>query len=232
MKNDLKITQDMLLGDLVSIYPPVTTTFNKLDIDYCCQGNRPLETALAEKNLDPAGFVTDLNQAYTEYLTRNANPVDPNTLSNAELIQLILEIHHAPERLLMHDLDELINKIMVVHYDHDTALLKSLHRQYALLKLDLEEHFADEEKALFPAILNAGDQDKPAAVRDLILKLESEHEAAGDILKSIKTLTHDYQAPAYACPTFIATYAKLKALTEDIFLHIHKENSVLFNRFI
>jgi CRP-like cAMP-binding protein len=137
----------------------------------------------------------------------------------------------ALERLLLHDLDELINKILLVHYDHDEVTLKQLHRQYALLKMDLESHFADEERALFPAILAARTPAEHEKVRQLIAQLETEHEAAGEMLKSIKTLTNDYQAPAYACPTVHVTYAKLKALTEDIFLHIHKENSVLFPRF-
>ena len=231
MKNDILFTPDMLLGDIVSVFPPSTTPFNKLDIDYCCQGRRPLSEALAEKAIEPAEFVADLNSAYASFAQRQENPVDPNTLSNEDLIELILEIHHAPERLLLHDLDELINKILLVHYDHDEATLKQLHRQFALLKMDLESHFADEERALFPAILAARTAEENEKVRRLIGSLETEHEAAGEMLKSIKALTNDYQAPAYACPTVHVTYAKLKALTEDIFLHIHKENSVLFPRF-
>ena len=225
------ITTDMLLGDIVTMFPPVTTTLNRLDIDYCCQGNRPLQAAIEEKNLDGADFLADLNTAYQAYAVRQANPIDPSTLSNADLVELILESHHAPERILIHDIDELVNKILIVHFDHDEKLLKQLHRQYALLKMELEEHFADEENILFPAIA-AGDRTGDySRARNLVAKLEKDHDAAGDILKSIKTLTGGYQAPAYACPTFRVTYAKIKALTEDIFLHIHKENSILFKRF-
>ncbi|MDD2458889.1 MAG: iron-sulfur cluster repair di-iron protein [Eubacteriales bacterium] len=227
MKNTV-ITPDMLLGDVVSLFPPATRTFNVLDIDYCCQGQRPLSAALAEKDLDTEAFTTDLNQAYADYKTRTDHPVDPTTLSNEDLIQLILDLHHAPERLLLHDLDELINKILVVHFEHDERLLKALHRQFALLKMDLEEHFADEERVLFPAILSGDDK---TTIKALIDDLEKDHDAAGDILKAIKTLTNGYQAPVYACPTFIVTYKKIQALTEDIFLHIHKENSILFPRF-
>lgn len=222
------ITPDMLLGDVVSLFPPATRTFNALDIDYCCQGQRPLSAALAEKDLDSEAFTADLNQAYADYKTRTDHPVDPTTLSNEDLIQLILDLHHAPERLLLHDLDELINKILVVHFEHDERLLKDLHRQFALLKMDLEEHFADEERVLFPAILSGADT---SAIKALIEDLEQDHDAAGDILKAIKALTNGYQPPEYACPTFVVTYKKLQALTEDIFLHIHKENSVLFPRF-
>ncbi len=224
------ITADLLLGDLVTMYPPVTTTLNRLDIDYCCQGNRPLQAAIDEKDLDGAEFLADLNTGYQVYAARRESQIDPSTLSNEDLILLIMESHHAPERKLMHDIDELVNKILVVHYEHDEILLKQLHRQYALLKMELEEHFADEENVLFPAIEEGDQTGDYSRARSIIAKLEKDHDAAGDLLKSIKALTHNYQAPGYACPTFRVTYAKIKALTEDIFLHIHKENSILFRR--
>lgn len=225
------ITTDMTLGELVTLFPPVTTTLNRLDIDYCCQGDRPLQAAIEEKELDGDAFMAELNDAFRAYAARQENPVDPSTLSNEDLILLIMERHHAPERILIHDIDELVNKILLVHFEHDEVLLKQLHRQYAMLKMELEEHFADEENILFPAIEEGDRTGDYSRARDLVAKLESDHDAAGDLLKGIKALTSNYQAPAYACPTFHVTYAKIKALTEDIFLHIHKENSILFKRF-
>jgi len=54
---------------------------------------------------------------------------------------------------------------------------------------------------------------------------------AGEIIKQLQTATHDFTAPADGCPTYIATYALLKKLTEDIFIHIFKENTILFPKF-
>jgi regulator of cell morphogenesis and NO signaling len=43
--------------------------------------------------------------------------------------------------------------------------------------------------------------------------------------------TDDFTPPEYACPTMKAVYAKLHELADDIFLHVAKENSVLFKRY-
>lgn len=68
-------------------------------------------------------------------------------------------------------------------------------------------------------------------MRSLIRQLEDEHEAAGLIIKRIIKETDDFTPPEYACPTMKAVYQKLHELVDDIFLHIAKENSVLFKRY-
>ena len=59
-------------------------------------------------------------------------------------------------------------------------------------------------------------------------KLEEEHSAAGDLIKEIQKLTENFTLPADACITFERTYKTLEALFDDIFIHIFKENSILF----
>lgn len=70
-----------------------------------------------------------------------------------------------------------------------------------------------------------------AAIRSLISELEGEHDAAGKIIKRIIKETDDFIPPDYACPTVKAVYLKLHELSDDVFLHIAKENSVLFKRY-
>jgi regulator of cell morphogenesis and NO signaling len=62
--------------------------------------------------------------------------------------------------------------------------------------------------------------------------MEAEHESAGRALQRIRELTLDYQAPAYACSTYIAMLDELKALEGDLHIHIHLENNILFPRAI
>jgi len=69
------------------------------------------------------------------------------------------------------------------------------------------------------------------AIRLLITELENEHEGAGQIIKRLIKETDDFKPPNYACPTMKVFYTKLHELIDDIFLHIAKENSVLFKRY-
>jgi len=97
--------------------------------------------------------------------------------------------------------------------------------------MELEEHFAKEEKELFPAMLVPYHTEKDRAViRSLIEDLEGEHEGTGQIVKRLISETDDFTPPEYACTTMRAVYTKYYELADDIFLHISKENSVLFKR--
>lgn len=232
MKQTIMINNQTKLGELVTFFPAITSRLNELHIDYCCQGDRTLEEAVREAGLN-AEFIAEVQKAYEEYLDRPDKELPVSELSDEQLIDLILEVHHQPERTLWKELDQLINKILLVHYEHGKEELLKLHRNFSELKMELEEHFAKEEEELFPAIrkANQSPEDK-LTVKTLIQDLESEHDGAGKIIKRIINETNDFTPPAYACPTMRVVYAKLHELADDIFLHIAKENSVLFKRYL
>ena len=231
MKQKITINSETKLGELVTYFPAITTRLNELHIDYCCQGDRTLVEAAKEADI-PLDFITEVKNAYSDFLAKPEGELPVTELSDEQLIHLILEIHHQPERALWIELDQMVNKILLVHYEHGKELLLKLHRNFSELKMELEEHFAKEEKELFPAMLKSDitDEDR-VATRALIQKLEREHEEAGRIIKRLIKETDDFTSPDYACPTMKAVYHKLHELVDDIFLHIAKENSVLFKRF-
>jgi regulator of cell morphogenesis and NO signaling len=232
MKQTIIINNQTHLGELVTFFPAITSRLNELHIDYCCQGDRSLEEAVREAGLN-SEFITEVQKAYGEYLDRPDKELPVSELSDEQLIDLILEIHHQPERALWKELDQLVNKILLVHYEHGKEELLKLHRNFSELKMELEEHFAKEEEELFPAMRKANKTPEDnQAIKTLLLDLEGEHDGAGQIIKRIIKDTNDFTPPAYACPTMRAVYAKLHELADDIFLHIAKENSVLFKRYI
>jgi regulator of cell morphogenesis and NO signaling len=125
-----------------------------------------------------------------------------------------------------------VNKILLAHYDHGKELVLMLHRNFNELKMELEEHFVKEEKEIFPAMRKPDKtSEERLAIRSIILELEGEHDGAGEIIKHLMKETDDFTPPEYACPTMKAVYAKLHELADDIFLHVAKENSVLFKRY-
>lgn len=231
MKQTLTINGQTKLGELVTFFPAITSRLNELHIDYCCQGDRSLESAIEEAGLTP-DFIAEVQNAYGDYLTRPDKELPVSELSDEELIELILDSHHLSERALWKELDKLVNLILLVHYEHGKELMLKVHRNFSELKMELEEHFAKEEKELFPAMLK-GDKtpEDLAAIRSLISELEGEHDNAGEIIKRLIKETDDFTPPEYACNTVKAVYQKLHELADDIFLHIAKENSVLFKRY-
>lgn len=231
MIKTIDISSQTRLGELVTFFPDITSRLNELHIDYCCKGDRSISSAVEEAGLTP-DFITEIQSAYKEYLNRPDKDLPVSELSDDQMIDLILEIHHVTERALWKELDQLINKILLVHYEHGKELLMKLHRSFSELRMELEEHFAKDEEELFPAMRSGYKSEEDInAIRLLIVELENEHEGAGQIIKRIIKETEDFKLPDYACPTFKAVYIKLHELIDDIFLHIAKENSVLFKRY-
>jgi regulator of cell morphogenesis and NO signaling len=231
MNEIISINSQTKLGELVTYFPAITSRLNELHIDYCCQGERTLAAAIEAAGIT-SDFITEVQNGYIEFLARPDKEIPVTELSDEELIDLILDTHHQPERVLLKELEQLMNKILLAHYDHDKNLVLMLHRSFNELKMELEEHFVKEEREIFPAMRkpNKTSEDR-LAIGSIIHELEAEHDGAGDIIKHLMKETDDFTPPEFACPTMMAVYAKLHELADDIFLHIAKENSVLFKRY-
>jgi iron-sulfur cluster repair protein YtfE (RIC family) len=69
---------------------------------------------------------------------------------------------------------------------------------------------------------------QPGVLRLPIDMMMNEHSVEGNRFMDINELTQHYQAPADACNTFKVTYALLQEFENDLHLHIHLENNILF----
>ena len=65
-------------------------------------------------------------------------------------------------------------------------------------------------------------------IENPVTMMEQEHENAGTIFREIALLTNNYMPPEDACNTYRVTYELLHAFEEDLHLHIHLENNILF----
>jgi regulator of cell morphogenesis and NO signaling len=88
------------------------------------------------------------------------------------------------------------------------------------------DHLAKEEQVLFPLIVNGQGR---AAVGPVHV-MEVEHEGHAHALEVLRRLTTNYEPPAEACVTWRALYLGLQQLEEELMLHMHLENNVLFRR--
>jgi regulator of cell morphogenesis and NO signaling len=232
MKNNINV--NLSLGECVIIYPAIVEKFNDMQLDYCCGGNKNLEVALKEKEIDVEKFIEDVNNELNEFIFDNSSYINWNERSSEELINHIVNTHHVKTFELLKEIDPLLLKVFKVHYDHLPEVLTRAHKLFGLLKCELEEHLIKEEKILFPKIIEfekINDKVKKEKLRKEIESFIGEHEAAGDILKELADITDDYNAPEWACTSFKLLYLKMHELEKDLFIHIHKENNILFKRY-
>jgi regulator of cell morphogenesis and NO signaling len=226
-----QITLETTVGDLVRTEPARSRIFERLGIDYCCGGKKPLAEACQAKGLDPATAVAMLSafDAPSEALV-----VNPDTLSLAELCDHIERAHHDYLREELPRLDFMTRKVAAVHGDHEPRLIE-LRQVFESFNGEIASHTREEEESVFPSIrtLESASGDTNAATSRLeasLEKLEAEHDNAGAALARFKELTDGYTPPEWACNTFRALYDGLAQLERNMHQHVHKENNVLFPR--
>ena len=123
-------------------------------------------------------------------------------------------------------------KIASVHGAHHPEL-SEIAELTEKLNTELHEHMKTEEEILFPAIKDVIRTDSDASraiIRSVTGKLGEEHESAGGAMDTINTLTGGYRVPADGCGTYHLTYKLLKQFEDDLHIHVHLENNILFKK--
>ncbi|WP_017753508.1 iron-sulfur cluster repair di-iron protein [Calidifontibacillus oryziterrae] len=224
----------MNVGDIVTKFPQAADIFKKLRIDFCCGGNRPLSEAIQERKLNEETIIEELNAAYLKMVAMNADTANWSDMSSNDIIDHVAQTHHAFLYDELPQLGQFVTKIYRVHGVNHPHLADVYHHFHDLSK-ELMEHIIKEDEIIFPLIkayVSNPTEEARGKVTTAITELENEHDKAGDLLKQIRSLTNDYTLPAGACMTYTLTYQRLEALESDMFEHIHKENNILFPRFL
>lgn len=220
-------TIDTTVADFVVSRPSRSRVFQRLGIDFCCGGKISLAEACRRRGLDPS---ETLDVLLHEQSSAAAGP-DPAKMTLSALCDHIEQNHHASLRTELPRLVQLAHKVASVHGDLHPWLreLEPLLEQFTT---DLSVHMMTEEVILFPAIRrieSTGNKVGPELAAPIRV-MEHEHDTAGDDLAQFRTLSHDYAIPGDACTSFRVLLDGLRELDEDMQVHVHKENNVLFPR--
>ncbi|MCK6650050.1 MAG: hemerythrin domain-containing protein, partial [Bacteroidia bacterium] len=106
---------------------------------------------------------------------------------------------------------------------------------------DLAAHMKKEELILFPFIrkLVATEKDpslfsqpKFGSIKNPIEMMKHDHDTEGERFRQIAELSNNYKAPSDGCNTYKVTFSLLKEFEDDLHLHIHLENNILFPKSI
>jgi regulator of cell morphogenesis and NO signaling len=216
--------------------PQTIRVFEKLGIDYCCGGNRPLDEVCAAANLKLDEVLQSLEAATTEPVRPSERQLQAGSL--AELTSHIVSTHHAFVRAEVPQLEHLLEKVSSKHGANHPEL-HHIRSVFHGLGQELTTHMMKEESILFPYIERMEEsvlQHEPilpspfGTVANPVRMMEHEHDSAGAALKALREASHDYNPPDDACVSYRALYSALAAFEKDLHQHIHLENNVLFPR--
>jgi regulator of cell morphogenesis and NO signaling len=222
------IDPDATVGSLVLDHPGLAPLLERLELDFCCNGDVPLAAACAEHGLDVATTVRLLDAHAASATNEHAHAFDARSATAAELCAHIVAEHHDRLRSELPRLGETAATVVRVHGGDDPRLAQ-LAATLDRLAADLLAHVEREETQLFPwcvAVEGGGAIDEDA----LLDELEHDHADVGEELRSLRALADGYAPETARCGTHRSLLTGLAALERDLHLHIHEENNVLFPR--
>ncbi len=226
------------VGEIAAQSLTAVRVLESCGIDYCCGGNRSLEEACGQLRINPTDVRAKLEAADENPSVENRNWQQE---SLTQLAQHIVSTHHEYLKQEFPLLSGRLDAVRKAHAEKHGATLEKLAVVYQAMRDELVMHMRKEEMILFPfvelmdrAATNGSTAPVPpfGSVGNPIGMMEHEHEDAGKALAEIRRLTNNFVPPPDACITYRALYAGLQALEQDLHLHIHLENNILFPRAI
>lgn len=216
-----------LVGEVVATDFRTAEIFTELGIDFCCGGKFSILEACSDKKIE----VKELfNRIESVKQTSIAPSLNFNEWSLTFLIDYIVNTHH---KFVLKNLPDLVfytQKIATVHGDHHPELVQ-VAGLFSKINDELLQHLRNEEEVLFPAVkqLDFGSSNKAAAtVKSEISRMFDEHDFAGGAMDEINRITAGYKVPEDGCNTYKVAFSLLKEFEDDLHIHVHLENNILF----
>ena len=224
------------VGEVVAADYRAAEIFQRLGIDFCCGGDKPLSEACREHSVSLAELQQELDEL--AMVPSRGEQYDQWALDF--LADYIVNQHHAYARKMTPLLRQYAEKVVAAHGAHHPETI-TIAQMFEKLSGDLAMHTQREELLLFPYIRRLLKAQKEGetlktppfgSAAELIEKMDEEHDETGDLLEQIEALSDNYQPPADACNTYRALYASLEAFADDTRKHVHLENNILFPKAI
>lgn len=232
----MTINQDTLLSTIVTHNYKMASVLNRYDLDFCCNGDRPLGSACQTANIPLEKVLSELEQ----WIDNEAEAQDYQTWNIAKLSDHIYRKHHRYVESTIPEIKQHLAKIVQVHGQKhpELAEIEAIFEQAAG---ELVMHMKKEEFMLFPyfkrleAARQAGQNIASPQFKRLatpIAVMHQEHETEGAAFRKIAELSNHYTPPDDACNTYRLTFTMLQEFENDLHEHIHLENNILFKKAI
>lgn len=219
--------KNLQIGDIVADDFRTSKVFTDVGIDFCCGGKQSVGEACSELKIDIKELEKNVEVVKSEPISHSLNYKEWDL---PFLIDYIVNTHH---KYVVKTLPELVfytAKIASVHGENHAELV-DIAEKIAAVNTELKQHLKNEEEVLFPAIksilTNSTDETK-ATINSEIKRMLGEHDFAGGTLDEINRITDGYKTPDDACSTYEVAFKILKQFEDDIHVHVHLENNILF----
>ena len=206
--------------------------FQKYGIDFCCRGGKTIKEVCNNKSIEQDKLLSELQEAAGE---EGNKAEDFDSWNPGTLADYIVEKHHTYVANSIPPLTQFLDKLCKVHGSNHPELFEIRDEFYASAE-NLSSHMKKEEIVLFPYIKRLveqtgesdAEQKYAGNVAGPVSMMMMEHEIEGDRFERITELTNSFIPPDDACTTYRVAFSMLEEFRNDLHLHIHLENNILF----
>ncbi|MCO6499893.1 MAG: iron-sulfur cluster repair di-iron protein [Vicingus serpentipes] len=234
----MEINEEITIGEVVAKDYRTASVFESLGIDFCCKGDRTINEACETTGIDINDLLEGINIALQKPVIVAIN--DYNNWPLDKLAQHIESRHHKYVEQQIPPIKQHLKRICDVHGKNHPELFE-VKELFNTSVGELIMHMKKEELILFPFIkkmIKAKNKNEKIApphfgtVENPIQMMMDEHNNEGERFEKINKITQNYKLPDDACGTYRACFGYLKEFEEDLHLHIHLENNILFPKAI
>ena len=223
------------LGEIAAKDLRKAEVFKKYGLDFCCRGKKTVKEACAEKGLDVNKVEQELqNSDKTSFAAR---PLPYNDWNLDFLADYIVNTHHSYVKKTIPDIRIYAEKVAKVHGAHHPELLRINQLAQEVCE-EMSAHMMKEETVLFPfvkqliVVKNSGNGKAEfgnlETVETPINMMEMEHELVGANMDEIRKISKNYQLSEDACASYSYLFKTLDEFENDLHIHVHLENNILF----
>lgn len=217
------------LGELATKDLRKIEVFKKYGLDFSCEGKKTVKEACAEKGLDVTIVEQELQRA-DKSPTAHQFPYEEWDLGF--FADFIDNTHHRYIRKNLPEICSFANKVMEVHSENHPELI-DINNLVKQINTNIIALIDEEEAILFPKIKelvrsNSKNTHISENLQNIIHSAEKVHQLVVADINEIKKLSNNYTLPEDSCASYSLLYRKLSEFEDDMKLHTHLENNILF----
>ena len=228
---------DETLGEIAVKDLRKAEVFKKYGLDFCCGGKKTVKEACAEKGIDATKVEQDLQKADNFAPASTARPLPYNDWNLDFLADYVVNTHHSYVKQSIPDIRAYSTKVANVHGDIHPELI-IINKLVQEVCDEMTEHMVKEEEVVFPYVKqvfhksNGKNFGEFETIKTPIDIMEAEHELVGRNMEEVRLLSKNYTLPKDACASYGYLFKKLDEFENDLHIHIHLENNIMFPKAI
>jgi regulator of cell morphogenesis and NO signaling len=217
----LRIERKSDVGTLAVELPAATRVFIENGIDFCCAGQRSIDTACHASQIDPKQILEEITRSCLEQYA-----MQPANGSMEALVDFIMDRYLGPLRTKLSAIESLLDKTIYMHGVGLYGTREGVRAVFSNLSTYLWEHLQKKEDVIFPTILSGNGR----SARHSFKEMRESHEKLSQHLDILHRLTAGFAATPTMCVAEKALMTSLQELATDVAAQFHMEHNILYPR--